>query len=98
MIRIAKGSRLLLFQNRTLPEERWEEKVAAAGASPEALIVETLGAWNVPICPTCLGPIEHELPPAGAGLVVCPECVHPLVVLRFLREGRAVWHSFPWPE
>lgn len=98
MIKIASGSRLLLFADLVERDATWPDKVAAAGGTGEALIVETLRYLDEPLCPGCLHGIEDDLPPAGAGLIVCPYCLTLVLAMRFAGEGHHVWYSFPWPR
>lgn len=98
MIRIAKGSRLVMFGDWVERDRTWPDRLESAGGTPEALIVEAIRRLDAPLCPGCLHAIEDGLPARGAGLVICSHCLTRVVVFRFLAESHHEWYSLPWPK
>jgi hypothetical protein len=98
MIHISKRSRLVMFGDWVDRNPSWPALLEAAGGTPEALIVEAIRCLDEPLCPGCLCGIEDDLPAGGAGLMICPDCLTRVVVLRFAGEGHHAWYSLPWPK
>lgn len=99
MIRVASSTKVLMLKPDGVDEAAFKLDLAAAGGENAALIVECVRTDAEPICPSCMGGLDDQCIRAGAGLVVCPTCGHPLVALRFVGGRRGVeWYSFPWPK
>lgn len=99
MIHIAKGLKILFLGGRRRWDDEWAREMDERGGKLQALLIEAIDFPDEPMCPQCLHGIEDDLPPAGAGLIICPYCAYPCLVLRFLGgPGGTVWYSFPWPK
>jgi len=99
MIRIAKSTKTLLMRLEEQLNAKYWHELQCDGGELSALIVECLRLDGPPRCPRCLEANDPAECPAGAGLLVCNECIRPYLALRLL-GGKCgfEWYVFPWPE